>query len=116
MNPFDYFKKCLTSGFADFNGRARRSEFWYFVLFFMILVSIASILSLTLYYIIYFAMLIPYIAVTARRMHDVGKSGWFMLIPFYNIYLACLDSEPGKNEYGPNPKTGISEDLHDHLV
>ena len=54
-------------------------------------------------------MLVPAIAVTVRRMHDVGKSGWYMLIPFYNLYLSIIDSQPGNNEYGPNPKTGDDE-------
>ena len=56
-----------------------------------------------------FAVLIPGIAVAVRRMHDVGKDWWYMLIPFYNIYLACTDSEPGPNEWGENPK-GIGND------
>ena len=55
------------------------------------------------------AVLLPTIGVTIRRMHDVGKSGWYMLIPFYNLYLACLDSDDGQNEYGANPK-GIGND------
>lgn len=47
--------------------------------------------------------LIPTIAVTARRMHDTGNSGWFQLIPIYNLVLACTKSEEGPNEYGPHP-------------
>ncbi|WP_366841754.1 DUF805 domain-containing protein [Lacinutrix sp.] len=46
-----------------------------------------------------FAVLIPGIAVGVRRMHDVGKSGWYYLIPIYNLILACTDSEVGKNEW-----------------
>lgn len=61
------------------------------------------------------AWLIPSIAVTIRRMHDVGKSGWVMLIPFYNFILTLFDSEAGSNKYGPNPKTGAL-DQSDHLV
>jgi len=37
-------------------------------------------------------------------MHDVGKSGWFVLIPIYSLILACTGSQDGDNEYGPNPK------------
>jgi uncharacterized membrane protein YhaH (DUF805 family) len=51
-----------------------------------------------------FAVLLPSIAVGVRRMHDVGKSGWFLLIPIYNLVLALTDSESGENKYGPNPK------------
>ena len=50
------------------------------------------------------ALLLPGICVAIRRMHDVGKSGWFILIPFYNLYLLCTESEKGVNKYGPNPK------------
>ena len=47
---------------------------------------------------------VPSLAVTVRRMHDVGKSGWFILIPFYNIILLVTDSVNGENEYGHSPK------------
>jgi uncharacterized membrane protein YhaH (DUF805 family) len=43
--------------------------------------------------------------VAVRRMHDVGKSGWFILIPIYNLVLACTEGDHGDNEYGANPKT-----------
>jgi uncharacterized membrane protein YhaH (DUF805 family) len=111
--------------YANFNGRARRSEYWYFTLMNTIILiglqvfagvcasggmgSIAMILGL-LYLIYSLGTLIPSIAVGVRRMHDVGKSGWFLLIPIYNLILACTDSQAGSNEYGLNPKTG-TEDL-----
>jgi uncharacterized membrane protein YhaH (DUF805 family) len=50
------------------------------------------------------AVLIPSIAVGVRRMHDVGKSGWFLLIPIYNLILALSEGEKGDNKYGPDPK------------
>jgi uncharacterized membrane protein YhaH (DUF805 family) len=50
------------------------------------------------------AVLLPSIAVGVRRMHDVGKSGWFLLIPIYNFILACTDGVQGDNEYGTDPK------------
>ena len=50
------------------------------------------------------AVLIPGIAVAVRRMHDVGKSGWFALIPIYNIILALSEGDQGDNAYGPDPK------------
>ncbi|RYU86147.1 DUF805 domain-containing protein [Mucilaginibacter terrigena] len=95
--------------YAQFSGRARRSEYWYFALF-------STIISLALKYVgiaagspfldsIYsLGVIIPSIAVGVRRMHDVGKSGWFILIPLYNLILACTDGTPGDNEYGPDPK------------
>jgi uncharacterized membrane protein YhaH (DUF805 family) len=48
-------------------------------------------------------------------MHDVGKSGWFLLIPIYNLILACTNGETGANQYGPDPKNPEA-DLTDHLV
>ena len=50
------------------------------------------------------AIIIPSIAVTVRRMHDVGKSGWYLLIPLYNFILSVTDGDSGDNEYGSNPK------------
>ncbi len=50
------------------------------------------------------AVFIPSIAVAVRRMHDVGKSGWFILIPIYNLILACTNGESGENKYGTDPK------------
>lgn len=111
--------------YADFNGRARRKEYWMFTLINMIIIYgvsfLIGILEMSilgiLLVIYYLAVLVPTIAVAIRRMHDVGKSGWFCLIPIYNIILAVTDSEPGGNEYGPNPKTGEGgDDIMDHLV
>ena len=103
--------------YADFKGRARRKEYWMFFLFNIIIsysLNLGAIFlevpALAVIGSIYsFAVLIPGIAVAVRRMHDVGKDWWYMLIPFYNIYLACTDSEPGPNEWGENPK-GIGND------
>jgi len=95
--------------YADFNGRARRSEYWYFALF-NVLISfgigiISGFLNLPFLGTLYsLAVLIPGIAVAVRRMHDVGKSGWFVLIPIYNLILAVTDGDAGENKYGPNPK------------
>ncbi|MEJ5053649.1 DUF805 domain-containing protein [Sphingobacterium sp. MYb382] len=97
--------------YATFNGRARRSEYWYFFLFngviaFVLgflegLISIGTPILSSIYSL---AVLIPGIAVAIRRMHDVGKSGWFVLVPIYNLILACSNGEVGENEFGPDPK------------
>ncbi len=50
------------------------------------------------------AVMIPGLAVGVRRMHDVNKSGWYILIPIYNLILACTDGTSGDNEYGEDPK------------
>ena len=103
--------------YADFSGRARRKEYWMFFLFNIIisysitLLAIAlEIPSLAILSSVYsLAVLIPGIAVAVRRMHDVGKSGWYCLIPIYNLILACTDSENGPNKWGDNPK-GLGND------
>lgn len=107
----NWYLKALKS-YADFNGRARRKEYWMFYLFNMLFIYGITILSAALdvpalmFFVVVYALgtLIPGIAVAVRRMHDVGKSGWFALIPYYNLYLCCLNSEEGENQYGANPK------------
>ena len=90
--------------YADFNGRARRKEYWMFILFNAIVSTVLNVISPEVGGIYSLAVLIPTLAVLIRRMHDVGKSGWYILIPIYNLILALTDSESGENEYGVNPK------------
>jgi uncharacterized membrane protein YhaH (DUF805 family) len=108
----NYYLKVLQN-YATFSGRARRSEYWYFFLFNLIFAFcfgiITGLLGLpdfaaNLYSI---AVLIPSIAVGVRRMHDVGKSGWYILIPIYSFVLACTEGTQGDNEYGADPKNSI---------
>ena len=111
----NYYLKVLKN-YAVFNGRARRQEYWMFVLFNMIVSFLFGMVDGatgmydeatgrgTISSVYSFAVLVPTIAVAVRRMHDVGKSGWYILIPIYNLVLACTDSEEGENKYGANPK------------
>nr|MBM3931759.1 DUF805 domain-containing protein [Sphingomonadales bacterium] len=104
----NYYIKVLQN-YATFSGRARRKEYWMFFLFNVIvafafgfvcgLIGIPEIANLYT-----FAVLLPSIAVGVRRMHDVGKSGWFLLIPIYNFILAVTEGEKGENQYGADPK------------
>ena len=99
-----YYLKVLTN-YAKFDGRARRSEYWYFTLFNVIITVLFSIIGLKLLSNIYtLAVLLPSIGVAIRRMHDVDKSGWFILIPFYNLFLACSAGTCGENRFGADPK------------
>jgi uncharacterized membrane protein YhaH (DUF805 family) len=106
--------------YADFKGRARRTEYWMFVLFNIIFNIVTSVLDnilglasidgngpINLIYTL--AILIPSIAVAVRRMHDLGKSGWFILIPIYNLVLAATNGDAGENKYGPDPKNPNNE-------
>lgn len=107
----NWFIKAMKQ-YADFKGRARRKEYWMFILFFMIIYFVLAALTaatnsaivsiITLVAVL--GMFVPALAVACRRMHDVGKSGWYMLIPIYSFILAITDSQPGENQYGPNPK------------
>ena len=95
--------------YAVFSGRAQRKEYWMFFLFNMIVAFIVGFIAGTIRVpiistIYSLAVLLPGIAVGVRRMHDVGKSGWFILIPIYNLILACTNGDNGANEYGPDPK------------
>lgn len=105
--------------YANFDGRARRSEYWFFVLFVLLTSIVLSFFGgmiggpglariLTgLYALVIF---VPSLSLIWRRLHDSGHSGlWFLLtfIPIGQIVLLvffCLDSQPGENQYGPNPK------------
>ena len=80
--------------FADFSGVSSRSQYWYFILG----TSIASVIAQVSFgdlggNLVSLITLIPTIAVAVRRMHDVGKSGWFILVPIYNIILLVTPSK-----------------------
>ena len=117
----------VLKNYAGFSGRARRKEYWMFALFNIIFVIAAMIidnvigttmagLPYGLFYFLYvLAIFIPGLAVGVRRLHDVGKSGWFMLIALIPIVggiwllvLFCTDGVIGQNEYGTNPKEIVS--------
>lgn len=118
----EWYLKVVRDNFANFNGRARRKEYWMFLLFNLVVSGILSIVDqlfgMTLESgagilgaVYSLAVLIPAIAASIRRLHDVGKSGWFLLLAFvpcvggiYLLYLMIQDGEPGVNAYGPNPK------------
>lgn len=116
----EWFLKVVKEHYADFNGRARRKEYWMFTLIViggliaieivaLILAAISSVLGMIILGLLglaLLALLVPMIAVGIRRMHDVGKSGWYLLIPIYSLILAITEGEKGDNQYGPDPKAG----------
>ena len=124
-SPFDIYKSVLTQNYAEFTGRARRAEFWWFglvnvVVYFGILVlslilgSFSDTLGglvFVLYVIYALAVIVPYFAVTVRRLHDTNKSGWMILIamiplvgPIALLVFYLTDGDPGENQYGPSTK------------
>jgi len=116
MSFQDAVKTCLIK-YVDFSGRARRSEYWWFTLFFVIVYLIARILggfvnAGSLFTgLVGLALFLPALAVIIRRLHDTNRSGWFYLISFIPLVgsivllvFTCLDSDTGPNRYGPCPK------------
>ena len=113
--------------YAVFSGRARRKEYWFFVLFNIIIALALTFIDFStgLYDVesevgllsgLYsLAVLVPSIAVTIRRLHDTDRTGWWFLIAFVPIIgvivllvFTVFDSMPGDNQYGPNPKDATS--------
>jgi len=98
--------------YINFEGRSRRKEFWiYFLINLLISYSLRILAVATdtpifmFVFVLYaFGLLIPGLAVGVRRMHDVGKSGWYFLVPFYNLILAFTEGDHLDNQYGRNPK------------
>ena len=109
-------KTCFTK-YADFSGRAGRPEFWWFFLFQVGVYFVASMVHGLLYLLAFLALLLPGIAVGVRRMHDIGKSGWWLLlglIPIVGLvllYFAAQPSQAGSNAYGPSPQDAGGTEL-----
>jgi len=123
----NYYVEVLKK-YVVFSGRATRSEYWYFVLFNMIIMIVLSIIDMfigtysstsnfnmgILSGLYSLAVLLPSLAVAIRRLHDTGRTGWWLFISLIPIIGAIVllvfmvtDSQSGDNKYGPNPK-GVS--------
>jgi uncharacterized membrane protein YhaH (DUF805 family) len=105
---FQYFVVGLKK-FNKFSGRARRAEFWWFYLFIFIATWIIQLITNAMGipfigYVAQAASLVPTFAVAWRRMHDIGKSGAYSLIPIYGIILCVKEGDKGPTNYGPDPK------------
>lgn len=109
--------------YAVFEGRARRKEYWYFTLFNTLILIGLSVIDLAsgtfseesgmglLGGIYALGVLVPDVTVSVRRLHDTGRSGWWLLLvlvpligPLVLLVFMVLDSQPGENQHGPNPK------------
>lgn len=120
----NWYVKCLKQ-YADFSGRARRKEYWMFVLFNVLIMIVLMVIDAALGLsagdsalgvlsgIYSLAVLIPSIAVCVRRLHDVGKSGWYYLLGFIPIVgpiillvWYCTEGERFTNAWGEDPKKG----------
>ena len=110
----DYFIGALKK-YADFTGRARRQEYWMFILIYMIINIVLAILGLeVISALVGLGLLIPSISIAARRLHDTGRSGWWQLIALLPvigiIVLIVFLAQDGHdvNDYGVNPKPGVT--------
>lgn len=114
----EYFFSIIKSHYADFKGRTRRKDFWLFTLVALgiiiagfilafISMSVSQVLGCIMYSIATIDMLalfIPIFAICVRRVHDTGKSGWYIFFPVYNIILYLREGEKSCNKYGSDPK------------
>jgi uncharacterized membrane protein YhaH (DUF805 family) len=109
MEDFKKAVKTCLNKYADFNGRAARPEFWWFFLFQVGVYVVASLIHGLVYWVAVAALLVPGLAVGARRLHDIGKSAWWLLLALVPIlglvllYFAAQPSQQGSNDYGPQP-------------
>ncbi len=113
-----YFTDAVTNHYFDFNGRTRRTAFWYFVLVYVIIAIVLGIIQTILHFttpiltsLLALALLLPNLGIAARRLHDTDRSGWWLLlwlIPLVGwiilIVWYCLPGTTGSNQYGPDPK------------
>ncbi len=116
------FGQAISSGFSNyvgFSGRASRSEYWYWILFYFIGAIVAEIIDAVLgitaiYPLFSLAVLLPGIAVAVRRLHDLDRSGWWILlglIPLVGAIILiiwyCMKGTTGPNRFGPDPLGGV---------
>lgn len=128
----NWYLKVVRDNYANFEGRARRKEYWMFMLFQIIFYvflgligaffvessnSSLGLIPLGLYML---ATFIPSLAVSARRLHDIGKTGWFYLVRFipyiggiWFLILMVQNGNTGPNEYGIDPKGSNNDEINE---
>lgn len=95
------------SKYVNFDGRAGRSEYWWFMLFIFLVSCAAASINDTVYGVVAFALLLPHLAVASRRLHDLDKSAWWLLlgfVPIANLLLIvwfCMKGTDTANRFGP---------------
>lgn len=123
MMSFGTAVRTVLSNYATFSGRARRSEYWWWYLFFVLVLAGTTVIDGAIgaepvpgstagwvTTLVALALMLPHLAVGARRLHDIGRSGWWLLlvlVPVVGVValfvMAVLDSRPD-NRYGPSPR------------
>lgn len=144
FNMFDWWKKAMIDNFVNFSGRARRKEFWYtalmnvLILFTLVFIThftsdildtdnylsyeITDSLFSGIFIMLFIVFLIPYLAVSVRRLHDTGRSGWYIcvsLVPIIGRFILLVfyleDSKPTRNKWGKSPKHYKNSHLIDEI-
>ena len=114
---FEYFKEGVTVKYKDFSGRARRREYWSYALCTFVIACVVGLIDgligqrHILSLVVSLALLLPSLAISLRRLQDIGKPWQYILFAFvpiigvlYLLYLGVQEGQPGENAYGPNPK------------
>ena len=136
----DWWKKVVFDNYANFEGRARRSEYWYFILMNLLILIIPTMIMFagignsggegSLFYLgagvlvlAGLVLFVPSLALAVRRLHDTGKSGWWYLIGVIPVvsYIGglvllvfyCTDGQVGSNKWGANPKEGHQDQINE---
>ena len=128
----EWYLKVIKDNYVNFEGRARRTEYWMFNLIHIIIIfalaflggffgdSEASLIIMIPLLIYVLGTFLPALAVTVRRLHDTGKSGWyylFTLIPYIGSFILLIfmviDGDTGQNKYGPDPKAISNEEINE---
>lgn len=102
MTFTESFKTCSDKYFV-FKGRASRSEYWWFFLAVWLIDIVLGVVSEHISYLFSLATFIPCISSAVRRLHDTNHSGWWLIVPIYDIVLLVTKGNPGNNKYGPAP-------------
>lgn len=128
----NWFLDAFKYKYLDFTGRARRTEYWMFMLFHFLIIFVLAFLYAILedvgmsqigmfLLVVYVLMsLLPALALTIRRLHDTGRSGWYYLLSFIPyiggiiiFIFTVMDSETGQNKWGPNPKSAHTDEINE---
>jgi len=115
----EWFLKVVRDNYANFDGRARRQEFWMYILIYIVISIIVTAVARMIHFpmlsnILGLALLVPSLAVGSRRLHDIGKSGWMQLVGLipiagiiWLIVLWAKEGDQGDNSFGTDPKAAI---------
>ncbi len=103
-SPVGYWMAAMFKDFLNFEGRARRAEYWWTYLINSVIFFVSSVISPEVGSLFVFIILIPSFALTVRRMHDTNSSGFLLIIPVVGFVYLCRDGDKGQNRFGPSPK------------